>query len=101
WIANQNFGLLQVREGRILQKLSWETLGHKDFGSAVAIDRLRGGLWIGFFEGGVTYFKDGVQTSYTANQGLGSGRVDDLQFKDDGSLWISTQGGLRRLKDRG
>jgi ligand-binding sensor domain-containing protein/signal transduction histidine kinase len=100
WVANQNSGLFQLRDNQVLQNLSWEKLGHSDFGAALEIDRVSGGLWVGFFGGGVVYFKDGeVRASYAADAGLGAGRVDDLQFDRDGALWISTQGGLSRLKD--
>jgi signal transduction histidine kinase/ligand-binding sensor domain-containing protein len=100
WIANQNAGLLQIRGNQLLQTVSWEKLGHKDFANTLAFDRSHGGLWIGFFQGGLTYYKDGeVRASYTTANGLGAGRVGDLEFNNDGSLWISTQGGLSRLKD--
>ena len=61
---------------------------------------MQGGLWIGFFEGGVAYFKDGqVRASYADADGLGEGRVDGLQLDGDGTLWAATEGGLSRVKD--
>jgi ligand-binding sensor domain-containing protein len=46
----------------------------------LAADRRQGGLWIGFFLGGIAYFSDGqVRASYTAADGLGAGRVSDFQ----------------------
>ena len=42
---------------------------------------LRGGLWLGFFEGGIAYFSDGqVRASYSAADGLGEGHVSDLRL---------------------
>jgi len=59
-----------------------------------------GGLWLGFFSGGVTYLRDGkVRASYGKSQGLGAGRVMGLQLDHDGTLWAATEGGLSRLKD--
>ena len=53
-----------------------------------------------FREGGVAYFKDGqVRASYAAADGLGEGRVDDLQLDRDGTLWAATEGGLSRVKN--
>ena len=54
--------------------------------------------WV--FLGGVAYFSnDQIRASYTAVDGLGTGRVSDFQFDDDGTLWASTEGGLSRLKN--
>src|SRR5262249_43637101 len=70
-----------------------------DFGSALAADRVHGGLWLGFFNGGLVYFSEGrVQASYTSAGGLGPGRVNSLQFQPDGTLWAATAGGLSVLK---
>jgi signal transduction histidine kinase len=75
-------------------------LGHKDVAMALAADPLQGGLWLGFFQGGVAYWKDGqVRASYTAASGLGKGAVSHLRVDADGALWAATEGGLSRLKD--
>ena len=61
---------------------------------------MQGGLWLGFYLGGVAYFKDGqVRASYASADGLGEGRVDDLQLDRDGTLWAATEGGLSRVKN--
>jgi ligand-binding sensor domain-containing protein len=63
-------------------------------------DPARGGLWLGFFDGGVAYFKDGqVRASYTDANGLGGGPVMGLQLDRDGTLWAATKGGLSRVKN--
>ena len=57
-------------------------------------------MWIGFFRGGISYYSDGqIQSSYTRADGLGDGRISDILFDADGTLWISTNGGLSRLKN--
>jgi signal transduction histidine kinase len=60
-----------------------------------------GGLWIGFLNGGITYYNDGeVRASYTVADGLAEGRVKDLRLDPDGTLWAATEGGgLSRLKN--
>jgi len=99
WIANQNAGLFQLLRGSVVQQIPWAKLGHKDPAAALAADSLQGGLWIGFFQGGIAYFKDGqVRASYSAVDGLGEGIVNDLRLDRDGTLWAVTEGGLRRLK---
>src|SRR6267378_1823007 len=100
WGTNQDLGLIQLPPGGVAQQIPWAKLGRKDFAIALVTDALQGGLWIGFFHGGVVHFKDGqVRASYTAADGLGEGRVNGLQFDPDGTLWAATEGGLSRLKD--
>jgi len=100
WIANQDLGLFQLTPERKVQQIPWVKLGHQDHASVLAADPLKSGLWIGFFLGGVAYFSDGeVRRSYGAADGLGEGRVSDFRIEQDGTVWISTEGGLSRLKN--
>ena len=100
WVANEGFGLFHLIHGSEVRQISWAALGHKDHASILAADRLHGGIWIGFFLGGVAYFSDGqVRASYTSADGLTEGRVSDLRLDPDGTLWIAAEGGLSRLKD--
>ncbi|PWU01422.1 MAG: hypothetical protein C5B51_22780 [Terriglobia bacterium] len=100
WIANKDAGLIQLaRDGRVAQ-IPWSRLRHNDPALALAVDRARRGLWIGFSQGGIVYFDGGqVRESYTAGNGLGGGRVNDLRSDADGALWAATDGGLSRVKD--
>ena len=100
WVAHEHVGLFRISHENDVREIPWASLGHKDHASVLAADRRQGGLWIGFFLGGIDYFADGqVRASYTAADGLGAGRVGDFQFDDDGTLWVSTEGGLSRLKN--
>ncbi len=100
WFAHQDLGLLRWQEDGSVQQISWSQLGKSAFADAIAADPLQGGLWVGFFEGGILYFKDGrVLRSYTPADGLGVGRVNDFRIESDGTLWITTEGGLSRLKN--
>src|SRR5262249_49892809 len=82
------------------KKFSWRELGHEEHISVLTADPLQGGLWLGFHNGGVAYFKDGqVRAAYGTADGLSGGRVDDFRLEPDGTLWASTAGGLSRLKD--
>ena len=75
-------------------------VGHKYAAIALLPDRLRGGLWLGFFDGGIAYLKDGqVPLLHNAADGLGNGKVNDLQSASDGAVWAATEGGLSRVKD--
>ena len=58
-----------------------------------------GGLWVGYWYGGVSFIKDGVVTDYGAADGLPARAV--LAFARDrhGTMWIAAgQDGLARLE---
>ena len=99
WVSNVNRGLLHLLRGRVVETVPWTTFGgnHAAF---LAFDSGRGGLWLGFAQGGVSYFKDRqARESYAVADGLGEGRVTGLQLDRDGTLWVSTEGGLSRVKN--
>ena len=100
WIANEHAGLFQVLREKVVQQIPWSKLGHNDPVTAVSADPLHGGLWLGFFQGGVAYYREGqIRSSYTTADGLTGGRVSDFRLDQDGALWISTESGLSRLKN--
>jgi signal transduction histidine kinase/ligand-binding sensor domain-containing protein len=100
WVINEAVGLIRISPQSDVHEIFWSALGHDDNASVLAGDHSRGGLWVGFYRGGIVYFADGqIRASYTAADGLGTGRVSDFQFGDDGALWISTEGGLTRLQN--
>jgi len=100
WIANEHAGLFQVLHENVVQQIPWSKLGHNDPVSAVSADTLHGGIWLGFFLGGVVYYNDGqVRASYTTADGLTAGRVNDFRLDQDGTLWIATESGASRLKN--
>ncbi len=99
WIANRKRGLFQLSPRNELHQIPWSTFGHTDPAIVLAADHLHGGVWLGPSQGGVVWFRDGqVLSSYSAADGLGEGRVNDLRFDGDGALWIATEGGLGQLK---
>jgi signal transduction histidine kinase/ligand-binding sensor domain-containing protein len=99
-IANQGHGLFRVSPRNEVEQIPWARLGHKDHASVLAADPVQGGLWLGFFLGGIAYWHDGqVRASYSAADGPGEGRVNDLRFDPGGTLWAATAGGLSRLKN--
>jgi signal transduction histidine kinase/ligand-binding sensor domain-containing protein len=100
WIARRELGLSHVFHNGDVEDIPWARLNiDKGPVSALAADPLHGGLWLGFFQGGVAYFADGqLRASYGAAEGLGKSRVSSLQVDRDGTLWVSTYSGLSRLK---
>jgi len=100
WVANQDLGLLHFLPGNVVRRIPWAELGRNDDTNVLAGDPFRGGLWLGFYNGGVAYFADRkVKASYSSANGLGEGRVNDLRFDQDGALWVATESGLSRLQN--
>jgi signal transduction histidine kinase/ligand-binding sensor domain-containing protein len=100
WMSDQQGGLLHLSGDKLVEKIPWASLGHRDFALSLAPDPSRGGLWLGFFEGGVSYFSRGeIRETLTPANGLGSGAVSQLQVEKDGVLWAATENGLSRMKE--
>jgi len=100
WIGDQDQGLIHLHEGKLVEQIPWARLGQTHFAHALAADPAHGGVWLGFYQGGVAHFKDGqIRTSYKVGDGLGAGTVADLRFDREGALWAATEGGLSRVKD--
>ena len=99
WISNVNRGLLHLFRGRVVEVVPWRKFGVNQ-PAFLVFDSARGGLWLGFPMGGVSYFQDGqIRESYSTADGLGEGRVSGLQLDRSGTLWVSTEGGLSRVKN--
>ncbi len=100
WLSNHQAGLFHVFHNKLVQQIPWAGLGHADYASVLLNDPVRGGLWLGFSKGGITYFSDSaLRESYSTANGLGEGRVNGLAVGPRGALWVATEHGLSRLKD--
>jgi signal transduction histidine kinase/ligand-binding sensor domain-containing protein len=100
WLSQDN-GLIHVRDRQMLEQVPWGNLGHTDEARAVVPDPVRGGLWLGFSRGGITHVKNGqLQESYGPGNGLPEGRVNGLQLEADGALWVATESGLSRVRNK-
>lgn len=98
WINDQEHGLLHLVGETVVAQVAWSALGHQDHATALVIDHARGGLWAGFYNGGVAFVKDGsIRAAYGPADGLGAGRVSQLEFDATGALWAATAGGLSRI----
>jgi PAS domain S-box-containing protein len=100
WISDQHQGLFHLLGESVVERIPWAKLGRKDWAMVLTAGAVRGGLWLGFSQGGVAYFKDGkVRESYSGVDGLGEGIVTSLSLDSDGTLWAATESGLSRVKN--
>jgi signal transduction histidine kinase/ligand-binding sensor domain-containing protein len=102
WMNDGIGGLYHFGPGEAAEAIPWSRLGQKGYGPRTMLpDRSDGGVWLGFWDGGIGYFKDGeVRASYKASDGLGDGSINDLRFGPRGSLWVATNGGLSRVRGK-
>jgi len=99
WMADGG-RLFHLSSGKLVERIPWRSLGHRDFAISLAADPSRGGIWLGFFDGDISYFVSGkIQEMYSSAKGLGAGTVTNLQVEKDGALWAATDSGLSRMKN--
>jgi signal transduction histidine kinase/ligand-binding sensor domain-containing protein len=99
WISDQRS--LYHLEGRtVVEEIPWTKLGRQDFAWIILPDPVRGGLWLGFRQGGLAYYKDhAVRMWYGREQGFGEGQVSALKLDDDGAIWAATGNGLNLIRN--
>ncbi len=99
WVSEE-VTLTHAVGDRVVERIPWTRLGSPVPATTMRWDPHGGGLWLGFRDGsGVRYMKDGrIVASYDAAKGLGRGIVGGLQLDADGTLWVSTEGGLSRIE---
>ncbi len=100
WIAYPADGLFHVVDRRVAESASWQWSDANDPRlSALISDPVKGGLWVGFKHEGVAYLTGHqVDASFGSEEGLGAGRVWNLQTDHEGTLWAATEGGLSRIR---
>ena len=99
WLSDPDLGLIRMQGTRVAEILPWLHFENKQAWTLEA-DPKRGGLWLGFSQGGIAWFQPGHPILwYTQAGGLAKGTVMDLHLSHDGTLWIATQSGLSRLRD--
>jgi signal transduction histidine kinase/ligand-binding sensor domain-containing protein len=99
WLSHRD-GFFRLFGGRLSERVPWAKLGRKEAANALLYDAVQGGLWLGFLDGGVGFFKDNqLRASYGEAEGLARGAVYGLSVDGTGALWAATDGGLSRIKD--
>ena len=84
WINDQSEGLLHWTGSSSIDRVPWDKLRSGDVATTMVADPRQGGLWLGFFRGGVSYFQGGaIRASFTPAAGLAAGRVSDLRLDNE------------------
>lgn len=95
WISAQGTGLIVFRGPSSSQVFPWAHFGGHE-ARALAPDA-SGGMWMGFVEGGVSYFANNrLQRAFTTQNGLSGGAVHALHVGSD-ALWVATATGLSQV----
>jgi signal transduction histidine kinase/ligand-binding sensor domain-containing protein len=97
WAGTYGIGLWQLPNNRVTPRL-WtmaEGLSSNQIRSLYQ-DR-EGTLWIGTFGGGLTAFRGGVFSKFTAHDGLLSDNISHVEEDGNGNLWLSTTRGICRV----
>ena len=98
WISDWR-SLYHLHGQMLIEEIPWTKLGRKDLAWTILRDPVRGGLWLGFRQGGVAYYKDhSVRLSYGREQGFGEGLVSGLKLEEDGAIWAAAADGLHLLR---
>lgn len=99
WMSHEE-GLFQLQQDRLVERIPWAKLGRNEPARALLHDPGQGGLWLGFYDGGVALLENGyVRASYAGAEGLAEGMVHSFYSDGSGAIWVATVGGLSRIKD--
>ena len=93
WITTVNSGIsLQRREretGKITRFSADDNLPQSNGAVAFAEDA-EGGIWIGFYFGGLARYKNGKFRFFNAEDGIPTGSVKNIYIDKSGRLWIAS-----------
>jgi len=98
WISGRALGLFRVTPDGKVQRFPWAGLGIGQTWS-ILYDPSRQGLWVGSILGEIAFVADGKIGASYAVGGHGKQAVKDFRLDPDGTLWVSTEDGLIRLKN--
>jgi signal transduction histidine kinase/ligand-binding sensor domain-containing protein len=96
WLTANSYGLAHLDRGKIVEQVSWKTLGGGP-GSGLVTDR-DGGVWTGLITGGIAHFRAGhVERLRLSQQPAVESKVINLFRSSDGAIWAATEDGLARI----
>ena len=99
WVGTGNGGLVKFDGGTLVQVLDMSSGLLSNFVFSLE-ETPAGDLLVGTHEGLNILHPEGGLTTYLSRRDLPGSLVFNTLAEDDGTLWISTNGGLARLRDR-
>ena len=101
WIGRQRGGLthLQWRNEVVSTRQFTERDGLAQNSVYAVLESRDGSLWAGTLSGGVSRFRNGRFTTYTAASGLAANTVSSILEARDGAMWFATSNGLSSLSN--
>lgn len=96
WVGTQN-GIYQQSTQNLHQ--FYVTLPEVDGSISTLHHAPSGALWIGTYRSGVWRLFEGRLESLNVADGLPNNHVLDIQHDHEGSIWVSTHGGLVQFRD--
>ena len=100
WIAHRDIGLMRLAPDLAVHRIPWSDLRPGRGALRLAVDAVRGGLWLGYIDGSIAHVLDGkVRASYGAGDGLARALVNQIRVDNEGTVWAATEGGLSRLRN--
>lgn len=96
WVGRQRGGLTRVRvlEDEVVAERFTQAAGLAQ-DNVYAVYRARdGAVWAGTLSGGASRLRDGVFTTYSTTNGLGSNTVASILETADGTMWFATPNGV-------
>lgn len=97
-IGTSNMGVLELKDGRLVQKLS-DRDGIPAYHISSMLDDDANNLWLATRGGGLAQVVDAKTKLYTRSDGLNSDSLYALAESADGTIWIGSDNGLNRLRD--
>ncbi|MBI4749013.1 MAG: protein kinase [Acidobacteria bacterium] len=97
WFGTRAGGLTRYENGTFRTYTTADGLAHNSVVVLVE-DKIGDGLWVGSFLG-LHYFKDETFRVWHSQDGMPDDTVRSLAVDSAGTVWVSTNGGLARLKN--
>jgi len=95
WLADSRRGLFRIVAGRPQPVQDPGAGGRHIYQLAADED---GGVWIGYYEGGIATAGGATPATWSARDGLADGPVQAILRDATGTIWVGTRSGLSRLR---
>jgi two-component sensor histidine kinase len=96
WVADTRLGPFRILRDRVEAQPGFISTPGGIF--ELSTDR-EGGVWIGYFRGGISMARGGAHQFFGTESGLGGGSVQAIYQGTRGGVWVGTGEGLSRYRN--